>query len=84
MSEEKVTYYAITGRGHTVDNPRGLLRRRESPELGLCDEGLDKNFIWQPTGVIVTWENASYGDELEEVSEEKANEIVEDLRTEFG
>jgi hypothetical protein len=83
VSEENVTYYAITGRGRTVDNPHGIVRRRESAEIGILDEALHKDFYWHRTGIIATWENASFSDELEEVSEEKARQIIENLRAEF-
>ena len=80
MSEEEITYYAITGRGKTVEDPRGIVRRRRSPEIGILDEALHRDLQWHRTGIIVEWKNASFADELEEVSEERAMQIVEAFR----
>lgn len=80
MSEERITYYAITGGGRTVDDPHGIVRRRTSAEIGIVDEALHRDLQWHGTGIIVEWEHASFDDELEEVSEEKAMQLVEAFR----
>ncbi|MEU8121777.1 hypothetical protein AB0C21_23980 [Spirillospora sp. NPDC049024] len=80
MPEEEITYYAITGRGKTVDDPHGIVRRRRSPDIGTLDEALQRDLQWHRTGIIVEWEHSSFSDELEEVSEEKAMQIVEAFR----
>lgn len=83
MSNETVTYYAIVGNGETIDNPYGIARRREW-DTGLVDEAMGKDLRWHGTGIIAEWERASFDDELEEISEEKANQIIEKIRTAFG
>lgn len=80
MPGEEVQYYAITGRGKTVDDPHGIVRRRRSPEIGILDEALHRDLQWHRTGIIVEWKNSSFADELEEVSEERAMQIIEHIR----
>lgn len=80
MSDEEVTYYAITGRGKTVDDPHGIVRRRRPAGGGIIDEALHRDLDWHRTGIIAEWEHSSFADELEEVSDEKAQEIIDTLK----
>ncbi|MFG2090660.1 MULTISPECIES: hypothetical protein [unclassified Spirillospora] len=80
MSEEYVTYYAITGGGNTVDDPRGIVRRRRPADGGILDEALERDLEWHRTGVIAEWKRGNFARELEEVSEERAMEIVDAFR----
>lgn len=80
MSEESVTYYAITGGGKTVDDPRGIVRRRRPVEGGVLDEALERDLEWHRTGIIAEWKRGDFARELEEVSEERAMQIVEAFR----
>ena len=59
----KITYYAIIGRGATVDQPLGLLRRLEHDD-GPEDEGLRRDLSWHRTALIVEWENGSTDEAL--------------------
>ena len=79
---DKITYYAITGQGRTIDNPWGLVRRLEHDD-GSSDEGLRKDFSWKFTPVIAEWEHGDFDDELVEVSHERASEIIEYFRREW-
>lgn len=79
--QEKVTYYAIVGRGKTAEDPHGIVRRRQSPEIGILDEALHRDLEWHRTGIIVEWEYSNFADELEEVSTEEADRIVEVIRS---
>jgi hypothetical protein len=80
VSEETVTYYAITGGGKTVDEPRGIVRRRKPADGGILDEALQRDLEWHRTGIIAEWKRGKFARELEEISEEKALEIIENLR----
>lgn len=80
---EKITFYAIVGRGATVDQPLGLVRRL-SYEDGWDDEGLSKDLSWSFTPVIVEWERSSYDNELVQVSHEQAGRIVQYFREKFA
>lgn len=79
----KITYYAIIGRGATVEQPLGLLRRLEHDD-GPEDEGLRKDLSWRRTPVIVEWERSSYDNELVQVSHEQAGRIVQYFREKFA
>ncbi|HEY8482242.1 MAG TPA: hypothetical protein VIL71_20650 [Spirillospora sp.] len=80
MADEQVTYYAITGGGSTVDNPRGIVRRRRPAGGGIIDEALERDLEWHRTGIIAEWQRGKFADELEEVGEEKAMQIIEAFR----
>ena len=79
----KITFYAIVGRGATVDRPLGLLRRL-TYDNGWEDEGLRKDLSWRRTPIIVEWERSDYGNELVEVSHEQASKIVQYFREKFA
>jgi hypothetical protein len=79
VSEETDAYYVITGRGKTVDEPRGIVRRRKPTDGGILDEALHRDLGWHRTGIIAEWKRGKFARELEEVSEEKAMEIIETL-----
>ena len=46
----------------------------------MLDEALHRDLEWHRTGIIVEWEHASFDDELEEISEDKAAQIIENFR----
>lgn len=77
---DKITYFAIVDDQATSERPAGLLRRIELENGGIRDEGLRKDMTWHRTGSIVEWKHGNYMAELEEVSEEAAQRIIEDLR----
>ncbi len=79
----KITFYAIVGRGATVGRPLGLLRRLQY-DNGWEDEGLRKDMSWRRTPIIVEWERSSYDNELVEVSHEQASKIFEFFREKFA
>jgi hypothetical protein len=80
---DKITFYAIVGRGATVDQPLGLVRRLQY-DNGWEDEALRKDLGWHSTAVIVEWERSSYDNELVEVSHEQASKIVRYFREKFA
>ncbi|GAA1817478.1 hypothetical protein [Actinomadura chokoriensis] len=79
MTEETTTrYFAITGRGKTVDDPHGIARQRKSAEIGVVDEVFYRDRpAWRRTGIIAEWNRCSSVDDLEEVDEEKALKLIE-------
>ena len=79
----RITYYAIVGRGASVDHPLGLVRRLEHDD-GPEDESMRKDLSWRRTPVIVERENGSYDNELVEVSHEQASKIVRYFREKFA
>ena len=79
----RITYYAIVGRGASPDRPLGLVRRLEHDD-GPEDENMRKDLSWRRTPVIVEWEHGSYENELVEVSHEQASKIVQYFREKFA
>jgi hypothetical protein len=77
----KITYWAILGRGSTVDRPLGLLRRLEH-DIGFEDEGLNVNtdLSWRRSSTLIEQEHGDLGQELVEVSHEQADKIMQYFR----
>jgi hypothetical protein len=80
---EKITYYAIIAPGTTREEPAGLARRREDDE-GIEDEALGRTLTWHFSPVIVGWERAEATDDLVEISEEEANQLIGRFRERWG
>ena len=80
----QVRYYAIVGRGRTLDSPSGLARRR-NVDGNLIDESLRRDMSWGHTTAISEWDR---GEELTrdlvEVSEVEAEALVERFREKWG
>jgi hypothetical protein len=74
-----ITYFAIIGRGTTVEHPLGLLRRLQH-DVGFSDEALQRDMSWAFTPLIVEYEHDSYGRELVEVSHAQADQIIQYFR----
>ena len=79
-----VRYYAIVGRGRTLDNPSGLARRRSVGGIPV-DESLRRDMSWGDTTAIVEWDR---GEELSrdliEISEADAAQLIEQFREKWG
>jgi hypothetical protein len=78
-----ITFYAIVGRGATVDRPLGLVRRLRY-DNGWEDEGMHKDLSWHRTPIIAEWERSSYDNDLVEVSHEQAGRIVAYFREKYA
>jgi hypothetical protein len=81
---EQVKYYAIIDHRASREEPAGLARRRPVEGGGFRDEVLARDLTWQFTGVIVEWKRAESTDDLVEVTEDEANQIVERFRARWG
>jgi hypothetical protein len=79
----RVKHYAIIGVGRTLADPSGLARRRFTPQ-GRVDESLQRDLSWQPTSSITQWEYGNLSGELEAVSNDEANELIERFREKWG
>jgi hypothetical protein len=80
---EKITYYAIIAPGTTGEEPAGLARRVET-EDGFHDEALWRDLNWHFSPTIVEWQRAESTDDLVEVSEEEANELIDRFREQWN
>jgi hypothetical protein len=81
---EKIVYYVIIDRWASRDNPAGIVRRRRPLSGGFRDEALTRDLSWQFTPLIVEWERNESTDDLVEVTEDEANQIVERFRARWG
>ena len=81
---EQVKYYAIIDHRASRQEPAGLARRRPVEGGGFRDEVLARDLTWQFTGVIAEWKRAESTDDLVEVTEDEANQIVERFRARWG
>jgi len=73
---ERITYYAIIAPRFTRENPSGLARRREDAEGGVHYEALGKEMTWHFSDVIPAWKRLEATEDLEEISEAEANELI--------
>jgi hypothetical protein len=73
---ERITYYAIIPPGNSYDEPAGLARRTMSDE-GFHDEALWRDLNWHFSPTIVEWKRAKSTDELVEISEEEAQQLID-------
>jgi hypothetical protein len=81
---ERITYYAIIDRWADRADPAGLVRRRRPLSGGFRDEALVRDLSWQFTPLIVEWERAESTDDLVEVTEDEANQLIERFRARWG
>lgn len=62
---------------------RSLARRREDDEGGVHYEALGKELTWHFSDVIPAWKRLEATEDLEEISEAEANELIERFREEW-
>ena len=77
---EQMTYYAIIDHLATRQDPAGIARRRQVESGGFRDEALGRDLNWHFTPLIVAWKRAESTDDLEEITEEEADRIIERFR----
>jgi hypothetical protein len=79
-----VRYYAIIGRGRTLDNPSGLARRRSVGGIPV-DESLRRDMSWGDTTAIAEWDRGEeLARDLIEISEADATQLTERFREKWG
>lgn len=77
-------YYAVVGRGRTIEDPSGPVRRRTTAH-GQVGESIRRDLTWSPTDVF---RQIDRGEELglpelTEISEPHANDLIERFRTKW-
>jgi hypothetical protein len=77
---ETIKYYAIIGRSGNQTDPTGIARRRTNETGGFRDEALEKDMSWRFSPAIVEWKRAESSDDLIEISDEEAEQLIERLR----
>jgi hypothetical protein len=79
-----ITYYAILDDEATRNNPAGIVRRIEDSDGSFADEGLHRDGAWNRTSLIVEWERGESTDDLVEVPEDEANQIIDRFRSRWS
>jgi hypothetical protein len=77
---DQLTYFAIIDHRATREDPAGIARRRRFESGGFSDEALGADLNWHFTPLIVEWERAESTPDLEELSEDEAERVIERLR----
>jgi hypothetical protein len=79
MVSVKITYYAIVNDYSSRDKPSGVLRRVED-ERGEYDEQFGHDLEWTRSVLLYSYERGNMDNQLYEISEDEANQIVERIR----
>lgn len=71
----KITYYAIVNEFSSREEPGGVIRRIIDDE-GRDDQAFTRSLQWEHTGTLYSYERGDGDNQLYEISEGEANEIV--------
>ena len=75
----KITYYAIVDRFHSRQRPGGVARRLHH-DFGNEDQQFTRDHGWQSTDTVRSYERGNLDNELYEITEREADEIVARIR----
>jgi hypothetical protein len=75
----KVTYYAIVDDYSSREKPAGVLRRVEDDE-GQDDQQFGHDLAWTHSPLLYAYERGDGDNQLYEISEDEASQIVERIR----
>jgi hypothetical protein len=75
----KITYYAIVNEFSSRQRPGGVIRRVLDDE-GQEDQAFTRNLKWEFTPLLYSYERGNMDNQLYEISEDEANQIVERIR----
>ena len=78
---DKIIYYAIVNDLSSREHPAGLFRRTYTEAGGLRDEAFTRNLIWKNSSTLVSSERGDLENEFIEITEDEANQLMEQLRT---
>lgn len=76
---KKVTYYAIVDDYSSRERPGGVLRRIQDDE-GQEDQVFSRDLKWEFTPLLYSWERGDGDNQLYEITEAEADEIVARIR----
>ena len=77
---DKVTYYAVINDLSSRDRPAGLFRRIYFETGGRRDESFTTSLIWERSATLVSAERGDLENEFIEITEDEANQLMEQLR----
>ncbi|TDD33627.1 hypothetical protein E1286_41990 [Nonomuraea terrae] len=79
-----MTYYALMFSDDTREAPSGLARRRILQSGGIVDETLRRDLQWRESDVIDNWRRGESSEELVELSEAEAEQVISRFQKMFG
>jgi len=77
-------YYAVVDYRGSRNNPAGIARRQTDDDGGFQDEALARDLSWKFTPIIVEWKRGKSTDDLIEISEDEARQIIERFRARWA
>ena len=77
---DKVTYYAVVNERSSRERPAGLFRRTYFEIGGRRDEAFTTDLVWERSATLVSAERGDLENEFIEISEDEANQLMEQLR----
>lgn len=76
---KKVTYYAIVDEYSSRERPGGVLRRVRD-DKGQEDQVFSRDLKWEFSPLLYSWERGDGDNQLVEITEAEADEIVARIR----
>ncbi len=77
---DTVTYYAVVDDLSSREQPAGVFRRIYTQDGGRSDEAFTRNLIWEFSPLLITAERGDLQNEFIEITEDEANQLMEQLR----
>ena len=81
---DKVIYYAVVNNLSTRDRPAGLFRRTYTEAGGLRDEAFTRNLVWKNSSSLVSAERGDLDNDYIEISEDDADQLMQQLRSRWS
>ena len=78
---DRITYYAVVNDLSTRQRPAGLFRRTYTEAGGLRDEAITRKLVWKDSSSLVSAERGDLDNDFIEITENEANQLMEQLRT---
>jgi hypothetical protein len=79
----KITYYAIVNEFSSRERPGGVIRRIVDDD-GRDDQAFTGDLKWEHTGTLYSYERGDGDNNLYEITEDEAAQIVERIRRTVG
>jgi hypothetical protein len=81
---EKVTYYAVVNDLSSRERPSGVFRRTYTEDGGRSDEAFTRKLSWEYSTSLISAERGDTMNEFIVITEDEANQIVEQIRAEVA
>src|SRR5712671_7111627 len=81
---DKIIYYAVVNDLSTRERPAGLFRRTYTEAGGLRDEAFTRNLVWKNSASLVSAERGDLQNEFFEITEDEADQLMEQLRVRWS